>query len=200
MTADPFTTLGLTPRFALQRAELDARHRELSKALHPDRFAGAPASERRRSLSEAINVNHAYRALKDPVQRGKALLSLLDPDGAVEDERADPEFLMEIMQLRESLSEARERRELTRVRSLADGVRERQARVIAQLGGLLDDGPLARMLTSSRSAGAAPTSSTSPAGAAPDPVRVGRARAALGELRYLRRFLEEVDAIEDELG
>ncbi len=36
---DPFSTLGLPVRFALAPKELEARHRELSKALHPDRYA-----------------------------------------------------------------------------------------------------------------------------------------------------------------
>lgn len=190
MTADPFTTLGLEPRFLLPRSRLDARHRELSKTLHPDRFAGAPASERRRALNEAINVNHAYRTLKDPVQRGQALLARLVPEASAEaaaEERADPAFLMEIMELRESLSEARKQPDLARVRSLAEGVRQQEAALISELNRCFDEGPLAEWLMAQKPE-------------APDLALLAQARASLGKLRYLRRFLAEVDAIEDELG
>jgi len=54
---DPFQTLGVPARFDLDAEELAQRHRDLSRALHPDKFAGAGAQERRLSLSRAIEVH-----------------------------------------------------------------------------------------------------------------------------------------------
>src|SRR5262245_41178207 len=71
---DPFETLGVEPRYNLDLRALEQRHRDLSKALHPDRYASAPAAERRLSLSRAIDVNEAFRALRDPVRRAEALV------------------------------------------------------------------------------------------------------------------------------
>ena len=58
---DPFETLGVEPRFDLDLTALEKRHRELSGALHPDRYTGRPASERRMALDRAIKVNEAWR-------------------------------------------------------------------------------------------------------------------------------------------
>ncbi len=69
MSADPFDTLGVEPRFDLDLAALERRHRDLSRALHPDRYAGAPAAERRLALGRAIDANEALRVLKDPIRR-----------------------------------------------------------------------------------------------------------------------------------
>ena len=54
---DPFAALGIEPSFDLDLKKLEERHRDLAKALHPDRFSSTPASERRLSLNKAIEVN-----------------------------------------------------------------------------------------------------------------------------------------------
>jgi len=166
--ADPFTTLGLAPTYSLDLASLDARYHELSKVVHPDRQAGKAPAERRRALSLAVDVNSAYRALRDPIRRAEALLARR----GVSHERAapTPEFLMEVMELRESLADARLARDLDRVRRMADDARARRARVTSALGPLLDAG---------RDADAVPL---------------------VAELRYLARFLDEVRVIEEEAG
>ena len=68
--SDPFETLGVEARFDLDLRAVEQRHRDLSKALHPDRYTGAPAAERRMSLSRAIDVNEAggtrFIPLDDP--------------------------------------------------------------------------------------------------------------------------------------
>ena len=58
---DAFDVLGLPPAFDLDAALLEQRYRELQRALHPDRFVKAQASERRASLARAVSVNEAYR-------------------------------------------------------------------------------------------------------------------------------------------
>src|SRR5690606_30466532 len=113
VTPNPFTTLGLPPRFALDRKLLDAAYRQLSKSLHPDRHVQAAAAQRRRVLASAIDVGNAYRLLKDPLRRAQWLIERaahLTQDQAhvtQQLERADPEFLMDIMEQREVLSVAR---------------------------------------------------------------------------------------------
>jgi molecular chaperone HscB len=178
--SDPFETLGFEPHFDLDRSLLEARHRELSRSLHPDRYVGRPASERRMALSRAIDVNHALRKLQDPVQRAEVLLARR---GVVAEEgreaQPDPDFLMEILELREALSSARAAANLERVRTLAEGVTSRQERALQAL---------------SRAFAALAND------AAPQPEqRTPEISALLSEVRYYQRFLEEARAIEDEL-
>jgi molecular chaperone HscB len=171
---DPFDTLGLAPRFGLDLAALELRHRELSRALHPDRFVGATAAERRISLGRAIDVNESFRALKDPVRRAEALLRRAGAAvGETSEPKPPPALLMEMMEVREELADARRARDLDAVLRLATSMRAREEGTLARLARAFDGDPPAR----------------------PDEIL-----PLLGELRYIRRFLEEVSAIEEELA
>src|SRR5204862_4463497 len=100
-------------------AELERRYKEMTKVLHPDRFARADERARRASLKRSIQLNQAWRTLKDPVRRAEYLLSLAGVEVGAEDgtsKRVDgekvrlpvtPALLMEGMELREGLAEAR---------------------------------------------------------------------------------------------
>jgi molecular chaperone HscB len=179
--SDPFSTLGIEARFDVALPELEARHRELSRTLHPDRYVGRPSAERRLALSKAIEVNEALRVLRDPVRRAEALLArrgIQLPEG--EEAKPSEDFLMDVLELRETLASARESRDFGKVEELAALVEGRETRVLAALGKAfkaLEADPV-----------------TTP------PDAVNGISERLGELRYYRRFLEEVRAIEDELG
>ena len=99
--ADAFDTLGLAPTYGQDLVAAEATYRELSRALHPDRHAGKSAAERRAALSRAIEVNEAWRALRDPVRRAEALLVRLGvPVGESREPVGDPALLMEVMERR----------------------------------------------------------------------------------------------------
>ncbi|HWV92129.1 MAG TPA: Fe-S protein assembly co-chaperone HscB [Burkholderiales bacterium] len=103
-----FELFGLVPAFAVEGEALERSYREIQSKVHPDRFAHAGDAERRASLQWTTRVNEAYRTLKDPVQRAKHLLELHGVDVAFETNTAmPPEFLMQQMELRESLEEAK---------------------------------------------------------------------------------------------
>jgi molecular chaperone HscB len=104
-----FELFDLPSTFDLDTADLAARYRELQRRFHPDRFASASEPERRLSLQLTAQVNAAFQTLKDPVARARYLLALQGVDtGEDTDTAMDPAFLMEQMELRESLAEARE--------------------------------------------------------------------------------------------
>jgi molecular chaperone HscB len=103
-----FDLFGLSPMFSIEGEALERSYREIQSKVHPDRFAHAGDAERRASLQWTTRVNEAYRTLKDPVQRAKHLLELHGVDVAFETNTAmPPEFLMQQMELRESLEEAK---------------------------------------------------------------------------------------------
>ena len=104
-----FELLGLAPAFALETGQLDRSYRDIQSKIHPDRFAHAGDAERRASMQWSTQVNEAYRTLKSPVQRAKYLLELNGVDVAFESNTAMPaDFLMEQMELRENLEQARD--------------------------------------------------------------------------------------------
>ncbi len=103
-----FELFGLTSAFEVDLADLAARYRELQRRFHPDRFASASEQERRLSVQLTAQVNVAFQTLKDPVARARYLLGLQGVDtGEDTDTTMDTGFLMEQMELRESLAEAR---------------------------------------------------------------------------------------------
>jgi molecular chaperone HscB len=86
---------------------LEDSYRQLQSLVHPDRFASASDAERRASMQWTARLNEAYRALRDPVQRGKHLLELHGVDVAFETNTQMPtDFLMQQLETREQLEEA----------------------------------------------------------------------------------------------
>ena len=130
---DPFAVLGIEPRFDLDTAQLEARFRERSREVHPDRFVGAPAGERAAALVQTRALNDAYQVLKKPQRRAEQLLAR---HGVAIDERErlEPAFLMEILELREELAEARVAGAIDRVNLLAADMRARQRALFDGLG------------------------------------------------------------------
>jgi molecular chaperone HscB len=173
---DPFDTLGITPSFDLDLPSVEKRYRELARVAHPDRHLGGSPGERRIALGKAVEVNEAWRLLRDPIRRAEALLrrhGVHIEEG--KEPKADPEFLMEMLEQREALSEARTSGDPAAVERLAIAIRKREKEILARIG--------ATFATALPSAGAN--------GA------LDKVTALLGELRYYRRFLDEVSAIED---
>jgi molecular chaperone HscB len=176
---DPFSTLGLARRYDLDEAELERRYRDLQRTFHPDRHTNAPASERRLKLQKAVEVNEAYRTLRDAQRRAEALLAALSGEAGVPaagpGEKADPELLMEMMELREALSEAKAARDAALVAKLSKRVTAEQSEVRERL---------------TRAFAAV---SESPSQEALVPIR-----ALVSRLKYYQRFLDEVAVFEDE--
>jgi len=108
---DHFETLGLPRRFALDLPDLERRYRDLSRELHPDRFATAPPEERRAALERSTALNDAYRILKDPVRRAAYFLELHGLKVEAQDAEGrgrvqlEPGFLESFLEMREAFAE-----------------------------------------------------------------------------------------------
>ncbi|MDH3978934.1 MAG: Fe-S protein assembly co-chaperone HscB [Gammaproteobacteria bacterium] len=104
-----FELFGLPRSFGVDRQLLDAHYRELQRTVHPDRFVNATDTERRLSAQQATRINEGYQTLKDPLLRGRYLLELAGIDHNDEHRTTrDARFLMEQMDLRETLSGVRD--------------------------------------------------------------------------------------------
>jgi len=131
-----FELFGLAPAFALEGEALERSYREIQSKVHPDRFAHAGDAERRASLQWTTRVNEAYRTLKDPVQRARHILELHGVDVAFETNTAmPPEFLVQQMELRESLAEAKTAAALDEMRKR---LRQEKAELQKQIAEAID--------------------------------------------------------------
>jgi molecular chaperone HscB len=109
LRADHFALFGLSREFQLDLSDLDSRYRDIQAQVHPDRFVNAGEAERRLSMQWATHANEAYLTLKKPLERAKYLLGLAGHDIQAESNTAMPvDFLMEQMEWREAVMEARQ--------------------------------------------------------------------------------------------
>jgi len=105
---DDFSVLGLPQAFALDRLLLDERRRVLQAEVHPDRFAAEGGAAQRVAMQWAMRVNEAWRRLKDPLTRAAYLCELRGaPVGAESNTAMPADFLVQQMQWREALDDAR---------------------------------------------------------------------------------------------
>ena len=130
LTDDHFALMGLPRRQSLDRAGLDARYREILACVHPDRHAGGTSADQRLAMQWATRINEAYQTLKSPLARARYLLTLGGHDIGSESNTAMPtQFLMEQMELREAVEDAKHSGGETAHRALVD----LSARLAAQI-------------------------------------------------------------------
>ena len=107
LQSSDFEIFGIEPGFALDRAALDERWKDLQREAHPDRFATADAQAQRQAMQWSVRINEAYQRLKDPLKRAAYLCELHGAPIQAENNTAMPAaFLMQQMQWREDLDEA----------------------------------------------------------------------------------------------
>ncbi|MED5372614.1 MAG: hypothetical protein VX899_16480 [Myxococcota bacterium] len=66
---DLFGILGVERGYVVDRKALDRAWRAASRKVHPDRFAGASAVQRRMALQWTAHLNRARKVLRDDTQR-----------------------------------------------------------------------------------------------------------------------------------
>jgi molecular chaperone HscB len=179
--ADHFAVLGVGRGFAVDLEAVEKGYRELSRQIHPDRFARADARARRASMERSVQLNSAWRTLRDPVKRAEYLLSLSGfevggeegtfrraADGRKEPVAVPQELLLEVMELREGLLEARTAGDERQVAALSAQVQGRRQHGMDRVAAAL----------------------------AATPPALEAASRELVAVRYYDRFLEEVQAHE----
>lgn len=127
---DAFDVLGLSPRFDIERAQVQQAYLRAVSAAHPD-LAGGESGAR------VTAINAARQALEDPEQRAALVLARLGGPGKDRDRSLPDGFLMAMMEAREALEAARasgDRAGVERFRAQAESAREQHLR---EVGGLL---------------------------------------------------------------
>lgn len=167
--ADAFAVLGLPRRFALDLADAEARFKKAARDCHPDRFVKADARARKAAFGRSVQLNEAWRTVREPGRRAQYLLALggIDmADDAQAKRYAPQELLMEVLELRSALGEAREAGDDATVTRMAAEVGARADAALGAIGRALDA----------------------------EPPALETAARELAALRYWQRFLEEAEA------
>ncbi len=137
---DFFQLFGLPASYRLNNALLDQHYHILQEQVHPDRFSHLSEVERRVSMQWATRVNEAYQTLSDPTKRARYLLFLHGVDIQEECNTAMPaDFLMEQMEWREAIEEARQVGDAAELDKLESRLLHEIHGLEAQLAARIDD-------------------------------------------------------------
>lgn len=167
-----FQLFGLPAAYDLDGETLAQRYRELQRAVHPDRFVNAQDAERRLSVQLAARINEGFRTLKDPLARARYLLEIAGIELDDRDMQLDGAFLMEQMELRERMDEARAAADAgQRLTALSRDIDARQQALLGELAALFRDSDRDALL---------------------------QARTLTRKLQFFRRLVEELADVEEE--
>ncbi|HEX5639204.1 MAG TPA: Fe-S protein assembly co-chaperone HscB [Burkholderiaceae bacterium] len=135
---DHFELFGLPPRYAIDLDALERAYKEVQAHVHPDRYASGTAAERRVAMQWATRANDAYTTLRSPQKRAAYLVERAGvPINAETNTAMPPAFLMQQMEWREALDEARGDPEaLSEARATMNDERDE---LLAAIGTAIDD-------------------------------------------------------------
>jgi molecular chaperone HscB len=120
-------------------AALDAAYRDVQGRVHPDRFVNATDAEKRVAMQWATRANEAYQTLRNPLKRATYLLHLRGIDVQAENNTAmPPAFLMQQLEWREALGDAKAERDVAALDALLGMLRKEKRERYQALAGLLN--------------------------------------------------------------
>jgi len=157
--------------FEVDQELLSLRYRELQRVVHPDRFTGASEQEKRLSVQQAALINEAFQTLKRPLSRARYMLELNGITLDESDTTMDPAFLMEQMELRESLAEVRGKDDpFSELNRLRDRIESTERELVQTLQQLFSEGS-----------------------------ELEQGKDLIRRMQFIQRLLGEVDELEEDL-
>jgi molecular chaperone HscB len=168
-----FELFGLPAIFQVDRDQLAERYRELQQETHPDRYANASEQEKRLSMQAATHLNEALETLKDLILRGRYLLSLNGVEMDTTQSTQDTAFLMEQLERREELAEAKSQPDPYAVTGhIRSDVKKRMNGLSDELAGLFEK---------------------------PDREKMEAAQEILRKMQFLQKLRHDAELLEEEL-
>ena len=169
--SDFSSLLGFEGRPAIDDGKLQKAYYDLSRRLHPDRFAAGSPEEIRASVQATALLNEAFRTLGDIEARGRWWLARQGESLGGENNRVPPELAALVFEVQEKVADA----------SRDASLRDELGKIHQNLGQRVDSGR-------SQVVGILeqwPTSGS-------DAEARGRLKLLLSELSYLRTLVRDV--------
>ena len=129
-----FQLFNLPEQYPLDTAALEQRYRALAAQFHPDKHTTANPFEQKQALMMSATLNQAYATLKSPIDRAAYLLQQhnINPDDP-HNTQIDPEFLMQQMQWREALANAKIDNNQDKIQQIKQEVQQNYQQLLVQL-------------------------------------------------------------------
>ncbi|XP_005110339.1 iron-sulfur cluster co-chaperone protein HscB [Aplysia californica] len=116
-----FDLMQMEPSFDVDLIELGKTFRETQKKLHPDKFSIKSKEEQMLAEQQSSLLNKAYNTLQKSLSRALYILELQGITISESDNFTDPEFLMEVMDVNEQISNANSISDVNELNSINDG-------------------------------------------------------------------------------
>jgi molecular chaperone HscB len=176
---DCFAALGMPRKLTIDLGALERRYHELSRKLHPDRFASSAARVRDASLRATATLTRSYRTLRDPVARGLYWLELIGEKLSENNKRVPPELAELVFEVQEQLAGMHDApADSDAARELAAQVAQRRGQLQATMDASLADLELNFVKWDQRS---------------DEKMLTLRLKAILSSIAYLRTLIRDVD-------
>ncbi len=135
-----FQLFALPEKFDIDTKLLETNFRKIQSASHPDRFVSATAAEKLASMQLATLSNEAFDTLKNAASRAKYLLERQGINAVADTNTALPlDFLMQQMEWREQLEDAKAAKDIETLDKLYRELRVESKTLEAELITLFDD-------------------------------------------------------------
>ncbi|HVN27527.1 MAG TPA: Fe-S protein assembly co-chaperone HscB [Candidatus Binataceae bacterium] len=102
---DLFAALGLPKKLVIDSAALERTYHDLSRRIHPDRFASQNARVRSASMRSTALLTRANRTLRDPVSRGLYWLELHGEKLGTNNNQVPPDLAELVFDVQEQLAD-----------------------------------------------------------------------------------------------
>ncbi len=166
-------------KLTIDLGALERRYHELSRKLHPDRFASSAARVRDASLRATATLTRSYRTLRDPVARGLYWLELIGEKLSENNKRVPPELAELVFEVQEQLAGMHDApADSDAARELAAQVAQRRGQLQATMDASLADLELNFVKWDQRS---------------DEKMLTLRLKAILSSIAYLRTLIRDVD-------
>jgi len=134
-----FALFQLPQRFAIDLAALEKAYHGVQSQAHPDKFVHSTGAEKRVAMQWATRANEAYQTLKNPLKRASYLCELHGVDLQTESNTSMPSaFLMQQMEWREALDDAKAGRDIAALEGLESTLRMARKDAVSRIEALLD--------------------------------------------------------------
>lgn len=103
---DAFAVFGIARSLDLDEGELERRYLQLSRDCHPDHNRAKAHEDCIAVLQRSAEINDAWKVLRDPWRRARALLEAQSEGVLDRNKKLDPMFLAETLEMAEQVAHA----------------------------------------------------------------------------------------------
>ena len=124
-----FELFNIPVSFLPDRKQLKQKFYELSRKYHPDFYTQENESEQGEALEISSNINKAYRTFQNKDETIKYVLQLKELLEEEEKYQLPPDFLMDMMELNEELTDAKMEQDLATISTLKTTINNKEKEI-----------------------------------------------------------------------